>query len=100
MAQYQCPKCKSNRVKASYPDIKCLACGWSESLIDYPLSFNEHRRLCREFGKTDPGSDEPPEHNLSELHERILALENAQAERPELESWSEPKPRLSGGVRL
>jgi len=102
VAEYLCPRCKSNRVKAFYPDIECLACGWSESLIDYPISFNEHRRLCREFARPDPGSNELPEHTLSSLDERILALENAEPfEKPKVEvAQHYDKPRLSGGVRL
>lgn len=96
-----CPKCHSLRVKVFYPDIECLDCGWSEPLVDFPVSWNEHRRLCLEFGKPDPGIDIPPRHTVEELHERLAALEeSAQAEKPELESRSEPKPRLSGGVKL
>ena len=101
--EYQCPKCKSNRVKISYPDIECLNCHYSEPLVDYPISWDWHRSLCVEYGLPDPGPCEPPEHNVEELHERILALE----ERPQITArvytpkpHEKPEPRLHGGVKL
>ena len=33
-----CPYCGSNKVKINYPEITCLSCGYSEPLIDYPVS--------------------------------------------------------------
>ena len=100
MSEYRCPKCSSHRVKVSYPDIECLSCGWSEPLIDFPISFNEHRRNCLEFCRPDPGSDIPPEHCLSELHERILTLEDIQPfEKPGTDlPRRERKPRAEGVV--
>ena len=102
MSNFTCPKCRSHRVKASYPDIECLACGWSEPLIDYPISFNEHRRLCSEFGRLDPGPDEPAAHNLTltELHERILTLEIAQSEKPQVDRPRSERKSKAEGVRL
>ena len=97
-----CPRCKSNRVKEGYPEIICFACGWSEPLLDFPISFNEHRHYSLEYGGHDPGPCELPEHDLDELHERILALENAQPfEKPKVVVGQHyDKPRLSGGVKL
>jgi len=102
--EYQCPKCRSHKIRIRYPDIKCLSCGWSEPLTDYPISWSEHRSLCVEYGRPDPGPLEPPEHDLEELHERVLALE----ERPqptgkpgrETTPPKETEPRLYGGVSL
>ena len=56
-------------------------------------------------GQPDPGLREPSEHDLEELHERILALE----ERPQLieklgdappKPKQRPEPGLHGGVTL
>jgi hypothetical protein len=75
---YQCPKCKSNRTKIGYPDIQCLACGWSEPLIDFPISWDWHRRYCVEYGLPDPGPCEPPEHpELKAIEERLENIEQA-----------------------
>ena len=74
--QYQCPKCKSSRIKIGYPDIQCLACGWSEPLIDFPISWDWHRHYCREYGLPDPGPCEPPEHpELKAIEERLEQIE-------------------------
>ena len=59
MADLVCPKCHSLRVKMSYPDIECLTCGFSESLVDYPVSWNFHRYYSWAFGLPDPGPCEP-----------------------------------------
>ena len=73
--------------------------------IDYPVSYSYYRSLCQHYGWPDPGPLEPPEHDLEELHERILALE----ERPQIIERSgvaiatppkETEPRLHGGVSL
>jgi len=78
--QYQCPKCKSNRIKIGYPDIQCLACGWTEPLIDFPISWDWHRHYCREYGLPDPGPCEPPEHpELKAIEERLENIEQALA---------------------
>ena len=100
---YICPQCRSNKVKISYPCIECLACGWSEPLIDYPISWDWHRYYCREYGQPDPGPCEPPEHSIEELHERVLALEERPQliEKPRLEvDRPHEKPELAAGVRL
>ena len=101
--EYQCPQCHSTRVKIGYPDIECLACGWSEPLVDFPISYDCHRSLCLDYGLPDPGPLEPPEHSIEELYERILALE----ESPQLIEKSglevdrpHQKPKLARGVRL
>ena len=77
MSQYQCPQCKSNRVRVCYPDIQCLDCGWSEPLIDFPISWDCHRAYCVEYGRPDPGpyEVEQPEGN-GKLDERVTAIEN------------------------
>lgn len=101
--KYRCPQCQSIRVKIGYPDIECLACGWSEPLIDFPISWDWHRHYCREFGQSDPGSCEPPEHSIEELHEKVLALEERSQliEKPRLQVYRpHNKPKLHGGVRL
>lgn len=96
-----CPKCKSNKVREDYPNLLCLNCGFAESLIDFPISFNEHRRLCLEYGKLDSGPDESPEHNLNELHERLVALEeSAQSEKPRLDQPRNKRKPKAEGVRL
>jgi hypothetical protein len=59
--RYRCPKCKSSRVMKDYPEIKCLSCGHSEELIDFPISWNIHRNYCQKFGYTDPGHCYPEE---------------------------------------
>ena len=80
VASYFCPRCKSNKVGVGYPDISCPSCGWSEPLIDFPISWGFHRAYCLEFGLPDPGPCEPPEHTLDELGERLKALEQHFAE--------------------
>ena len=76
---YVCPKCKSGRVQIGYPDIQCPSCGWSEPLIDFPISWDWHRYYCQEYGLPDPDPCEAPEHNVAELHDRLLSLENRMA---------------------
>ncbi len=77
MAEYQCPKCHSPSIIIDYPDIFCRACGHTEPLIDYPISWDWHRHYCREYGKADPGSCEseiyPP---LERTIEKILVLKS------------------------
>jgi len=55
-----CPKCGSNRVRIYYPECTCLSCGWSEPLIDYPVSHSVHRAYCMSFGRLDPIPMQPP----------------------------------------
>ena len=103
MDNYQCPKCRSDKVKAGYPLIGCLACGYSEPRFDFPISYNWHRGLCLEYGKPDPGPCEPLEHSIEELHERILVLEESSQPfyEPQFEvNQPHKKPKLAGGVRL
>jgi len=100
---YSCPQCHSSRVKIGYPDIECLACGWSEPLIGFPISYDCHRSLCLEYWRQDPGALEPPEHSSEELHERVLALEESSQliEKPKLEiERPQEKPKLAEGVKL
>lgn len=99
---YICPKCRSDMVKIGYPYIECLACRWSEPLIDFPISYDCHRSLCLEYGQPDPGSYEPPEHSIEELHERLVALEeHIQSSSLEVnQHGGKPKPKLTGGVKL
>jgi hypothetical protein len=72
----QCPKCKSARVVQGYPDIRCLACGWSEPLIDFPVSWDWHRHYSIYYSGVDPGPNEPPEHpELKAIEERLENIE-------------------------
>ena len=50
----KCPHCGSCRVRIDYPECSCLSCGWSEPLLDYPISHREHRVYCRAFNQPDP----------------------------------------------
>ena len=79
MSVYRCPKCHSPAVRALYPEVVCLNCGFSEGLVDFPISWNEHRRNCLEFGQHDPGPYKPLEHDQDELEQRISELEKASA---------------------
>ncbi len=72
---YRCPQCGSSRIGTGYPDIECHACGWSEPLIDFPISWDWHRYYCREYGLPDPGPCEPLEYTLGELHARLASIE-------------------------
>ncbi len=56
----KCPKCGSTRVRIDYPEITCMACGWSEPLIDYPISYQEHRVYSKTFNNIDLVPEEPP----------------------------------------
>ena len=77
---YQCPKCKSNRLRVGYPDIECHACGWSEPLIDFPISWDWHRHYCVEYGLPDPGPCEPADHpQLKAIEERLDSIEQTLA---------------------
>ena len=53
----RCPRCWSTSVAIGYPYIICKHCGYSEPLIDYPISYSIHRSLCQQYGLPDPGSD-------------------------------------------
>lgn len=72
---YTCPKCGSNRITIGYPDIRCFSCGYSEPLIDFPMSWNCHRQYAFYYGGHDLGPNEPPERTLDELHESLKVLE-------------------------
>jgi len=71
----RCPKCKSAKVAQGYPDIRCLACGWSEPLIDFPVLWGWHRHYSIYYSGVDPGPNESPEHSIQELHDRLAAVE-------------------------
>jgi len=76
--QYQCPKCKSNRIKNCYPNIECLKCSYSEPLIDFPVAWQWHRHYCQEYGLPDPGPDTPPgQQQLNVIEERLENIEHA-----------------------
>jgi len=71
--------------------------------FDFPVSWSFYRAHCWQVHGFDPGNNEPPEHTVEELHERLAALEENAPEKPELEighHHEKPKPRLSGGVKL
>jgi len=52
-------------------------------LYDYPMSWDNWRRLCVYYGDPDPGPCEPPEHSVDELHERLAALEESRQPQPQ-----------------
>jgi len=59
-----------------YPNIECRACGWSEPLIDFPISWDWHRHYCVEYGLPDPGPCEPAERpELKAIEERLESVE-------------------------
>lgn len=51
----RCPRCWSTRVTIGYPVIKCDDCGYTEELIDFPISRSYHRALSIQYGGPDPG---------------------------------------------
>jgi hypothetical protein len=70
--------------------------------FDFPVSWSFYRAHCWEVHGFDPGNNEPPQHTVEELHERLAALEEAQSEKPQAD-WprrERSNPKLSGGVRL
>ena len=68
--------------------------------FDFPVSWSFYRAHCWEVHGFDPGNNEPPQHTVEELHERLAALEES-APRLEVDQPHEKlKPRFSGGVRL
>ena len=69
-----CPHCGSNRVRIGYPECACLSCGWSEPLVDYPVSYREHRSYCREFNQPDPLLMQPEA--TTDTNDRISKLQN------------------------
>lgn len=71
----RCPKCGSPGIRLGYPDMYCLRCGWSEPLIDFPISWDWHRFYAIQAGLPDPGPDEPTESDLTRLEERMEILE-------------------------
>lgn len=73
---YKCPQCGSSRIRIGYPHIECLACGWSEPLIDFPISWDCHRAYCQEFRLVDPGPSQSPRHReLHAIDERLGNIE-------------------------
>ncbi len=82
---YQCPKCNSTKIRVGYPRIECLGCHHSESLIDFPISWDFHRALAVDAGQVDPGisnkggrGDRTPP--LPPLLDNILENEKEQTE--------------------
>ncbi len=67
--EYRCPRCESKRIKVGYPNYECLACGYTEPLSDFPISWDVHRSLSINLQGYDPGPCEPPEHNLGKERE-------------------------------
>jgi len=75
---YRCPRCKSARVSIGYPRMECLRCGWSEPLMDFPISWDWHRYYCCEYGLPDPGPCQPSQHpELTAIGQRLENLEQS-----------------------
>jgi len=56
-----CPKCHSPKVQVDCLDITCLGCGYSEPLMDFPISHEHYRGLCCQSGRpVPPHINEPP----------------------------------------
>lgn len=49
--QVRCRRCLSTKVVVGYPCIECLHCGYSEPLIDFPISRHCHLALEKEFSE-------------------------------------------------
>ncbi len=83
--EYRCPHCKSSRVRIRYPEIVCLDCRYSDTLIDYPVSWDYHRALCVENGRSDPGPCYPArdsiEVRLEKLENRIETISEEEIEK-------------------
>ena len=75
MASHACPKCGSSRVKNGYPDIECLACGYRQPLVDFPISWDWHRYYCQEGGAPDPGPNQPLKPLTGDIEQRLEGLE-------------------------
>ena len=58
---YRCPECQSSSVSVSYPYISCRSCGYSEPLIDFPISHDFHRAMMVYHYHPDPGPCFPQE---------------------------------------
>ncbi len=72
---YRCPRCLSVDISIDYPNIFCLSCHYSETLIDFPISYDVHRSLCQYHGWHDPGSCElPPQPQPIQIIERVRVL--------------------------
>ena len=107
MASHACPKCGSGRVKDGYPDIECLACGYRQPLVDFPISWDWHRYYCQEGGAPDPGPDQPPRHALNEdieqrlegLEQRLDALNEAELRQLRLNRIYDELQGLKRGLR-
>lgn len=56
-----CPKCKSENVHVEYPGLRCYACGHSDELVDYPVSWDTHRFYAYTMKGRDPGPNLPEE---------------------------------------
>ncbi len=53
---YQCPSCKSHKVRMTSEHALCLSCGHEEPLIDYSVSWEQYRY----YADHDPGPDVAP----------------------------------------
>ena len=92
----ECPKCGSNRVRIDYPEIICLACSWSEPLIDYPISYREHRAYCRSFNQPDPIPMQSPkttDDRVSKLQSTVNTLMGKEVYRQNIQR-KQQKPTL------
>lgn len=66
---------------------------------DFPISYSYYRSLCQYHGWPDPGSCEPPEHNIDEelvMTSEITAKVGVATPKPQ----EKPSPKLHGGVQL
>ena len=76
-------------------------CRWQDQ-YDYPMSWTFWRAAAWDNTGRDIGLNVPPQHTIAELNERMVALEEAQSEKPQAD-WprrERSNPKLSGGVRL
>ena len=94
----ECPKCGSNRVRISYPEITCLACSWSEPLLDYPISYREHQAYCRAFNQPDPLPIQSPrttqtDDRVSKLASTVNTLMGREVYRQNIQR-KQQKPKL------
>lgn len=48
-SQTRCPRCFSTKFVIGYPYMECRHCGYSEPLIDFPISHYYHLALTQEF---------------------------------------------------
>ena len=90
MSEYQCPNCKSSKIRVQYPDIRCTNCGYGGALIDFPVSWDWHRHFSIYYSGVDPGPNEPRHPRIDEIEERISKLEE------EVSKITSEQPRAPG----